>query len=145
VGLLSVFSTPNYHYSMSAIEDSALCHVQLEPVKDVLKRNGDFGITLLSRISKAADFIINHTLELSRLHLRGRIAYILLDFSGNIYNSPSFDLPVSRREIGELIGMTTENVIRILSEFRKDGLIEISNKTITLKNREMLERISRSG
>lgn len=145
VGLLSVFSTPSYHYSMSAIEDSHLCHVMIEPVKEVLGRNGEFGITLISRISKAADFIINHTLELTRLHLRGRIAYILLDFSDTIYQSPSFELPISRREIGELIGMTTENVIRILSEFRRDDLIEISNKTIILKNVEMLRKISRSG
>lgn len=145
VGLLSVFSTSCYHYSMNAIEDSRLCHVLLEPVKEVLSRNGAFGITLLSRISKAADLIINHTLELSRLHLRGRIAYILLDFSETIYTSSSFELPVSRREIGELIGMTTENVIRILSEFRRDELIDISNKTITLRNVEMLKKISRSG
>ncbi len=145
VGLLSVFSTPNYHYSMNAIEDSWLCHVMMEPVKEVLRRNGDFGITILARVSKAADFIIQHNLELSRLHLRGRIAYILLDFSENIYNSLSFELPVSRKEIGELIGMTTENVIRILSEFRRDELITISNKTITIWNVEMLRRISKSG
>jgi len=145
VGLLSVFSTPNYHFSMNALEDSHLCHVQLEPVKEVLIRNGEFGITLLSRISKAADFIINRTLELSRLHLRGRIAFILLDFSETIYLNECFELPVSRREIGELIGMTTENVIRILSEFRRDELIDISNKTITLKNVEMLRKISKSG
>ena len=37
----------------------------------------------------------------------------------------NFDLPVSRKEIGELIGMTTENVIRIFSEFRRDEISQI--------------------
>ena len=41
--------------------------------------------------------------------------------------------------------MTTENVIRILSEFRKDGIIKIEGKKITIEKIDMLEKISRSG
>jgi len=41
--------------------------------------------------------------------------------------------------------MTTENVIRILSEFRKDKIIKINGKSIEILNMEMLERLSKSG
>jgi CRP/FNR family transcriptional regulator len=54
-------------------------------------------------------------------------------------------LPISRKEIGELINMTTENVIRILSEFRKDGLVRIDGKNIEILNKELLEKLSKSG
>lgn len=41
--------------------------------------------------------------------------------------------------------MITENVIRILSEFRKDDIIIIDGKTIEILNVEFLEKLSKSG
>ena len=56
-----------------------------------------------------------------------------------------FELPVSRREIAEYIGMTTENVIRTLSEFRRDKLIKINGKEIEIADYDTLEKISNFG
>jgi CRP/FNR family transcriptional regulator len=77
--------------------------------------------------------------------LRGRIASILLDFADNIYKNDSFDLPLSRKEMAELIGMTVENVIRILSEFKKDGIINIDGKSIDIVDRQKLQLIANFG
>lgn len=62
-----------------------------------------------------------------------------------IYIGHKFNLPISRREIAELINMTTENVIRILSEFRKDKIINIDGKGIEIINLPLLEKISELG
>ena len=78
-------------------------------------------------------------------NLRGRIAYILLLFANDIYKTDAFDLPLSRKEIAQLIDMTTENVIRILSEFRKDEIIRINGKNIEILNKKSLNRISEHG
>ena len=59
--------------------------------------------------------------------------------------SNKFVLPISRREIAELIDMRTENVIRIMSEFRKDGLIKINGHIIEVINPEMLLKVSDAG
>jgi CRP-like cAMP-binding protein len=56
-----------------------------------------------------------------------------------------FDLPVSRREIAEYTGMTTENIIRTLSEFRRENLIRINGREIEIMNADSLERISSYG
>jgi len=53
--------------------------------------------------------------------------------------------PLSRKEIAELIDMSTENVIRILSEFRKDNIIRIDGSCIEILNIGQLERICRFG
>ena len=47
----------------------------------------------------------------------------MLYFTKEIYNSRVFDLPVSRKEIADYIGMSTANVIRTLSDFKKEGII----------------------
>jgi CRP/FNR family transcriptional regulator len=59
-----------------------------------------------------------------------------------IYLNDRFELPVSRKEIAELIGMTTENVIRILSEFRKEGIIRINGKEIEIADKTKLQFLS---
>jgi len=141
VGLLSVFSNTHYNYSLTALEDSIIYYVDLASLKHIISNNGHFGVKMLVRISQAADKVINNTFEINNKNLRGRIAYILLDFSENIYKKNSFESPVSRKEMGQLIGMTTENVIRILSEFRKDGIIEITGKTIKVLNPGFLQML----
>ena len=145
VGLLSVFSNKHHQYSTSALEDSVLYYIELSRLKYILRNNGAFGIRLLGRISTAADTIINNVYNIHKKNLRGRIAYILLEFADEIYLTDQFELPVSRREIGELIGMTTENVIRIFSEFRHDGIIAMHCKTISILNKQMLHSLEKFG
>jgi len=145
VGLLSVFSNKHYQYSISALEDSIIYYVELSAVNHILRNNGAFGIRLLGRISRAADLIINNAYDINRKNLRGRIAFILHEFADDIYKSDQFDLPVSRKEIGKLIGMTTENVIRIFSEFRRDGIIAINGKAITILNKQLLQTLEKYG
>jgi CRP-like cAMP-binding protein len=143
IGLLSVFSNSRYNYTLTALEDSVIYYVDLAALKDIISDNGKFGVKMLARISQAADKVINTTFEINNKNLRGRIAYILLDFAENIYKNNVFEIPVSRKEIGQLIGMTTENVIRILSEFRKDGIIEITGKTIKVLKPGFLNTLQR--
>lgn len=145
VGLLSVFSNTNYIYSISAIEDSLICFIDIHCIKDEIKENGIFAFDIMKKMSKITDDVLNTKFELSKKNLRGRIAYILLDFAQHIYKKNEFELPVSRREIADLIDMRTENVIRIFSEFRKDKIIKINGPVIEIMNMELLERISQAG
>ena len=145
VSLISTFSDKTYQYTITALEESTVCAIDLNSIKEVIRKNGGFALELMENISRSSNFVIQSTYDIDDKHLRGRIAYILLWFSNKIYHSNIFMLPISRKEIGELINMTTENVIRILSEFRKDGLIKIDGKSIDILNKEMLEKLSRSG
>ena len=145
IGLLGIFSRDTYPFSISCIEESVICFVDLNVIKELIKEDGNFSLVFLDKMSRISESIWQSRLDLSKKNLRGRIAYILLDFAEHIYKNAEYDLPISRKELAELIDMTTENVIRILSEFRKDGLISISGKKITIKNEEMLKQISLHG
>ena len=141
VSLLSIFSETHYNYSVIALEDSVICGMKLTEVKAIAMVNGRFALSLAEKINKASDEIIKTMLEVKKRRLLGRIAYMLLYFSRKVYKSQVFELPVSRKEIGEFIGMTTENVIRTLSDFRKDNIIKINGKIIEIIDFERLERI----
>ncbi len=145
VSLLSVFSSKEYKYSVTAIEETTVCILQLDLVKKYAEENALFAMDMMSNISQMTDKIIHDSLEIKRKHLKGRIAHVLLYFSDYIYKKDEFELPISRREIAEYIGMTTENVIRTLSEFRKDEIIKIFGKDILIADKKRLKSISEFG
>ena len=145
VSLLSVFSNERYNYSVSALEDSVTCNIKMEDIRSIVSDNGNLALNLLKRMSKVADKIIIDTLEIRTKHLRGRVAFLLIYFSQDVYFSSEFDLPLSRKEMAEYVGMTTENVIRSLSEFRRDGILKIYGKTIHIVNMDTLKSIAEFG
>ena len=145
VSLLSVFSDDYYNYSVTALEDSVTCSIKMKDVKSIINNNGSLALNLLKRMSHIADKIILDSLDIRTKHLRGRVAYLLIYFSQHIYHSSEFDLPLSRKEMAEYVGMTTENVIRTLSEFRRDGILKIYGKTILIMNLDTLRSIAEFG
>lgn len=145
VSLLSVFSNDHYNYSVTALENSVTCNLSMENVRSIAKENGGLAMNLLQKMSVVADKIILDSLEIRKKQLRGRVAYLLIRFSREIYHSDEFDLPLSRKEMGEYVGMTTENVIRSLSEFRKDGILKIYGKTIQIVRMDKLQSIADFG
>ena len=71
-------------------------------------------------------------------------------FSGKINESSCFELltqdeknlPLSCKDLGEPTGIPTESVIRIMKNFKDDGIIEMSGKSISLLDVNRLEKIS---
>ena len=145
ISLLSVFSNKKYSYSVTALEESTTCSLKMTEVKDLVNVNGKLALNLLSKMSRVADKVILDSLHIRTKHLRGRVAYLLIYFAEEVYFSHEFDLPLTRKEMAEYVGMTTENVIRTLSEFRKDGILKIYGKTILIVNMDSLRSISEFG
>lgn len=145
VSLLSIFHKKTYNYSMTALEDCEVCVFPMDEIQQLLITYPDFTFGFLRKVNKTSDVLIERFLMINSRNLRGRIAMILLEFSERIYQSKSFEVPISRREIAELIGMTTENVIRILSEFKNENIIKISGKEIEIVDFEKLRLIAEHG
>ncbi len=145
IGFLSVFSNPNYQYSIQAIDDSVVCFINMNTIRETIRTNGEFGLEVLEKVSSISDSIIQKRVMIASKQMRGRIAYILMYFSKEIYMNPKFNLPLSRKEIAQIIDLSTENVIRMLSEFRKDGIIRIDGNDITILDYPKLERLTKFG
>jgi len=73
------------------------------------------------------------------------MADTILSMSKYIFDSQQFVLPLSQSELGDLTGTSRESVCRILNDFTQDLIISQKGKEITILNKEMLEKISKSG
>jgi CRP/FNR family transcriptional regulator, polysaccharide utilization system transcription regulator len=134
-----------YHYSITAIEPCTACFIDIQNIKTLLHRNGDFTEALVGNSSLNSVRTFERLVSLTQKQMHGRIADILIYLNKEIYQSDNFELSISRQDIGELSGMTKDSAIRILKEFENEGIIKVDGKKIGILNKELLQEISIRG
>ncbi|MBN2614494.1 MAG: Crp/Fnr family transcriptional regulator [Bacteroidales bacterium] len=145
ISLLSIFSEEAYKFSIAALEETLVCNVKLDVLKHLISTNGNLSLHLFKKMSQISDEIIENQFEQAQKQVKGRVAHLLLYFANHVYHKNEFLLPLTRREMGELISITTENTIRTFSEFRKDGIIDQNGKTIKIVDYDRLLAINKGG
>ncbi len=143
IGIHSLFSELNtYNFSVAAVENSNICMIPKEIFYQQAQKNQNFLFEITKNISKCTNTIFEKLLSLSEKSARGRLIETLLYFSEEIYKSKTFVLPITRKELAELCSISTENAVRILSELKKEELIDIDGKKITIKQPALLAKLS---
>jgi CRP/FNR family transcriptional regulator len=146
MGLQAIYEGNNtFLYSISTYTDSTVRLIDIQTFKQLLKQNPLFAYRIISIVNENTSQSYNRFFSLTQKQLHGRLADILLCLSRKIFNSKSFDLPISRSDLSDLTSMSTESVIRIMKDFKDDGIIDFNNKAITLLDLPRLDRISAKG
>ncbi len=146
LGLSSVYDGNNkLPYSIATYTDSRIRMIDIEIFRQLLKQNSSFSYRIINLLNESTAQIYGRFFSLTQKQLHGRLADILLCLANRIFKSSSFDLPLSRADMGDLTGMSTESVIRMMKEFKDDGLIDMSCKKVELLDINRLERISEFG
>jgi len=144
IGLLSFFESPNYSYSVAALEESEVCFIELDLVKKLYVENHDLLLCLNKAFGKSVSNIMKKIISLNQKQIRGRIAENLIYLS-DLYNNHKFNMGMSRKEIGEMIAISEENTVRLLSEFAKENIISINGRDVEILNMPLLKKISEVG
>jgi len=146
LGLSAIFEGNNkLPYSISAYTDSRVRMIDIEIFKQLPRQNASFPYHIINLLNKKPAQIYGQFFSLTQKQLHGRLADILLCLANRIFKNKSFDLPLSRADMGDLTGMSTESVIRMMKEFKDDGLIDMCCKKVELLDVKRLERISEFG
>ena len=146
LGMAAIFEGNNkLPYSITAYTDSSVRMIDIQIFKQLLKQNSEFSYHIINLLNEKTAQIYGRFFSLSQKQLHGRLADILLCLANRIFKSTSFELPLSRADLGDLTGMSTESVIRMMKEFKDDGLIDMHCKNIALLDISRLERISEFG
>ncbi len=144
IGLLSFFESIHYTYSVSAIEDSKVCMVDLDFLKELYLENHEVLLKLNKAFGRSVALIMNKLICLNQKNIRGRIAESLLNLSG-FYGTSKYKLSITRKELGEMSAISEENTVRLLTELRKEGIISIEGKEVTIRDKMLLKKISDLG
>lgn len=146
VGLPSIFEGNNtFLYSVSPYVDSWAKLIDINVFKQLLRQNATFASKIIDILNENTSQAYGRFFCLTRKQLHGRMADILMCLSERIFKSLEYDLPLSRNDLAELTGMSTESVIRIMKEFKDDELIKVSGKRILILSSERMRKIGAVG
>ena len=146
VGLTSLLDGEHIHrYSAYAYQDCKIRMIDIKVFKDLIKQNPSFANEVVNLLCENQIQMQTRFFSYTQKHSYGRVADTLICLACNIFKQEEFDLHLTRKELAELTGMTTESLIRILSKFKNEGLIEMVGKTFTIKDKDKLQQISNFG
>ena len=144
LGQRTVFSEEISNLSAIAVEDMKVCFIPKAELIGFYENNAKFSMEVTkdfcSQLKEANDFAANHT----HRTVKQRLAITLLNIKDTNGLSPEgyLQLQLSREEIASMVGTATESCIRLLSEFKKEGLIELSGKKIKLLDEKSLHALA---
>lgn len=144
IGLLSFFESPEYSYTVTALEETEVCFIELDFIKKLYVENHDLLLKLNKAFGKSVSNIMRKIISLNQKQIRGRIAENLIYLS-ELNNSHKFHLGLSRKEIGEMAAISEENTVRLLTEFSKENIISLRGREIEIVDMPLLKKISEVG
>jgi CRP-like cAMP-binding protein len=146
LGLASVSEAQStFPYSALAYMDSEIRQIDVKAFRKLMDQNAEFVKEIIDILNANSLQIYGRFFCLTYKQAFGRLADILLCLSDRIFKNMEFDLPLSRKELAELSGMSSETVIRMLKEFKNEGLIKMDGKSIEVLDYHRLKQISETG
>lgn len=145
VGLSAVFGQITFNYSSVALTDCQAFLVEKEAIASVIRHNGLFAFNFTKRYCEQNTNLFSTLGTILYKQMNGRMAGTLLYLEGLKSEIPDIFQLLSRKEIADFAGTSTESAVKLLKNFEKDGLIELNEKDITLLNHPALQEISKRG
>ncbi|PRX52221.1 response regulator [Salegentibacter salegens] len=141
-GNLSFNKNSAYGEYATALEDSVLYVVSKDELREILKSNSNISMELLQEMGDHLMGVKEQLMEIAYASVRRKTARTILLFAHKIKKNPLHSIRISRADLAGVAGIASETLIRTLSDFKKEGLIEIEGRNVKLLDAEKLEAIS---
>lgn len=134
LGFLALFQEDAYPESATAVED---CSIKLIPKSDfaaLVFGNRDVNIRFIKMLANHIAEREQQLIELAYHSVRRRVASTLI----NLYDQTQAPVHLLREDLASLAGTAKETLIRTLTDFKNEGLIEINDGVIVVRKENRL-------
>lgn len=142
LGHRNLFSNENYTATASALEDATICFLDKNFILKSIKEQPSIALNIIQKLSRDMGSAESKNTSMVQKNVRERLAELLITFSESYgvpeKNKIKLDIKLTREEIANMIGTATETVIRFMTEFKDEGLIEQDGKTIYVIDKQRL-------
>ena len=142
LGFTSFIDNIPYRESATAIEDVELAGISKENLKQVLEKNHNISLELMELLTGNIKDIKQQLLQMAYSSVRKKTAQTLLQFAEIMNKKTEDPIKISRNDLASVAGIATESLIRTLSGFKKEGLIDIEGRNIRIKELKALQYIN---
>ena len=146
-GELNLLKESQYRFNAKAMEESKICTLSKENFKEILLDKPEIAIKILEIMGERLSALENLAQNLATNDIDARIAFLLKNLSdkyGEISNNDIIiNLPLTREDMANYVGVTRETISRKLKKFEEEGIIKIvgTKKIIIIDNEKLEEYI----
>ncbi len=128
----------------TAINDMEVCFIPRDEIINDLKQNPDFSLSVLKDMANSLKIANNLIVDMAQKTVKQRLAEMLLNLHEKFGNNIDdiLNIHISREDIANIIGTATESAIRLLSEFKREEIISLKGKNISLIDIPKLKKIA---
>lgn len=139
IGFRAMFSGEPYKVAASTLEECNICFIGKEDFLNMIDTNPTLRNGIMKELSKElgdrAIFITN----MAQKSVRERLAFALL-ILGDIYGDEQINL--TREDMANFVGTATETLIRLLKDFKDEGMIEIHTRKLEIIDNKKLMQLA---
>ncbi|SFC84069.1 cAMP-binding domain of CRP or a regulatory subunit of cAMP-dependent protein kinases [Zunongwangia mangrovi] len=141
LGFTSLAENYPHQESAVAVENTKLVRILKYKLKEVLEQNKNVSLELINMLSDNLSLIKQQLLIMAYSTVRKKTAQTILQFVDILGKKPNEDIRITRSDLASVAGIAIETLIRTLSAFKKEGLIEIEGRVIRVLDLHKLEMV----
>ena len=146
LGHRSLFSNEKFTATATVLEDSAICFLDKKFIFKAIQQDPSISLHLIEKLSRDMGKAEDRAASMAQKNVRERLAELLLMLK-NSYgikedNRWKLEIKLTREEMASMIGTANETIIRFISEFKEEGLLEQEGKTIFILDEDGLVEIA---
>lgn len=141
IGFTSLLDNVAYEENAQALEDLVVVGILKSDLKEVLENSKNVSIELLQLLTDNLANSKSQLLQMAYSTVRKKTAQTILQFAKVLNKNPNENICIARNDLASVAGIATESLIRTLSCFKKEGIIEIEGRNIRILNLSKLEYV----
>ena len=140
-GYTSFIQNIPYQETSTAIRNVELLGISKDQLKQVLDANHNVTLELIQLLTDDLKVVKDQLLQMAYSSVKKKTASTILKFAERLNHKPGDPIKISRGDLASVAGIATETLIRSLSDFKKEGLIEIDGRNIRILDIQKLQDI----
>ncbi|MFI1745500.1 response regulator [Thalassobellus sediminis] len=141
-GYTSFTQNTVYQETTTAIKETVLVGVSKNQLKEVLENNHKVTLELIQLLTEDLTDVKEHLLEMAYSSVKKRTANTILKFAEKLNRKPEDVIRISRNDLASVAGIATESLIRTLSNFKDNNIIEIEGRNIKILDLNKLQQVT---
>lgn len=130
-----------YQETATAIRDCELFGLSKDQLKLVLDSNQNVTLELIELLTDDLTVIKDQLLQMAYSSVKRKTASTILKFAEKLNHRPEDPIKISRSDLASVAGIATETLIRCLSDFKKEGFIDIEGRNIKILDIQELKDV----
>jgi CRP-like cAMP-binding protein len=142
IGFLPLLENKPNNETAVVLKEAEIYMIPQQDFLTMIYTNKEIARKFISMLSSNLYETENSLIEIAYQSVRQRVANALIRLNGaHVANKNTSSISVTRKNISSMVGTTTESLNRTISDFKDEGLIEISGKTLRVLDLQKLEHV----